>query len=145
MDIASLNPNAQFIVGDTVRVERVLNAPIEKVWSYIVEGEKRAKWFAGGQWDLRVGGKTELIFAHHTLSDEPSPAGFEKKGPFFGEIIAIEPPHLIAWRDTGIGRNGSEIRMELTADGARTHLAITHTKMAYADRLGASAGWGSHL
>ena len=144
-DISALNPNAQFITGDTVRVERTLNAPIEKVWSYVVESEKRAKWFAGGQWDLRVGGKTELTFAHHRLSDEPSPEGFGKKGPFSGEIIAIEPPHLIAWRDTGIGRGGSEIRMELTPEGDRTHLSIIHTRMAYPDRLGACAGWGAHL
>jgi uncharacterized protein YndB with AHSA1/START domain len=144
-DVAAFNPNDQFITGEVVRVDRLLNAPVDKVWSYVTESDKRAKWFAAGNWDLRLGGKTELIFAHHTLSGEASPPGFDKKGPFEGEIIAFEPPRLIAWRDTGIGRGGSEIRIELASEGSATHLSITHTKMGYSDRLGASAGWGAHL
>ena len=37
----------------TFRIERLLPGPIERVWAYLVESEKRRKWFARGDFDLR--------------------------------------------------------------------------------------------
>lgn len=130
----------------TLRVERVLKAPIDKVWAYLTDSEKRAKWFAGGSFELRVGGKTELRFDHDKLSHEPSPKGWSKAGMVSsGEIVAIDPPRLIAWRDSGIGEGGSDIRMELSAQGDATLLVITHTLAQRNDRVGVSGGWTAHL
>ncbi len=67
----------------TVRLERVLHGPIERVWAYLTEPEKRAKWLAGGPMDLRVGGKVELMFAHHNQSAEPTPA------PHKGDVLLV--------------------------------------------------------
>ena len=50
----------------TVRLERLLPGPIERVWAYLTEADKRATWFAGGVFDLRVGGKANLYFDHST-------------------------------------------------------------------------------
>ena len=33
---------------DTIRLERLLDAPVATVWRYLVEGELRGQWFAGG-------------------------------------------------------------------------------------------------
>ena len=41
----------------TVRLERILPGPIERVWSYLTESEKRGQWFAAGEMELRVGGR----------------------------------------------------------------------------------------
>src|SRR5205814_4406784 len=41
----------------TVRLERMLPGPIERVWAYLTDSEKRKTWFASGIFDLRVGGK----------------------------------------------------------------------------------------
>ena len=47
----------------TVRLERLLPGPIERVWAYLTESDKRATWFASGPFELRVGGKADLHFA----------------------------------------------------------------------------------
>ena len=36
----------------TVRLERLLPGPIERVWAYLTESDKRATWFAAGTFDL---------------------------------------------------------------------------------------------
>ena len=59
---------ATVTAADTVRLERVLPGPIERVWAYLTEPEKRAKWFAGGPMELRVGGRVEFKFRHADLS-----------------------------------------------------------------------------
>ena len=40
----------------TIRMERLLPGPIERVWDYLTDSAKRGKWFAAGKMDLRVGG-----------------------------------------------------------------------------------------
>ena len=44
----------------TVRFERLLPGPIDRVWAARTDGDPRATWLAGGSTDLRVGGKVEL-------------------------------------------------------------------------------------
>jgi DNA-binding transcriptional ArsR family regulator len=41
----------------TVRLERVLPGPIERVWAYLTESVQRRKWLAVGPMELRVGGR----------------------------------------------------------------------------------------
>ena len=59
----------------TVRLERLLPGPVERVWAYITESDKRANWLAGGEFDLRVGGKIRLEFDNARLSSEKTPPG----------------------------------------------------------------------
>ena len=40
------------IAPNTIRFERLLPGPIERVWAYLTESEKRAKWLASGAMDL---------------------------------------------------------------------------------------------
>ena len=47
-----------------VRLERTLPDPIERVWAYLTESEKRAKWFAAGPMGLKPGGKLTFHFQH---------------------------------------------------------------------------------
>ena len=54
----------------TVKLERLLPGPVERVWAYLTESDKRAKWLAGGEFDLRVGGKIRLEFNNSSLSRE---------------------------------------------------------------------------
>ncbi|MBO7942095.1 SRPBCC domain-containing protein, partial [Streptomyces sp. S9] len=63
---------------DSVRIERVLPGPIERVWAYLTESDKRRRWLAAGDMDLRVGGAVELNFdnARLTHNDDPPPAKY---------------------------------------------------------------------
>jgi len=60
----------------TVRLERMLPGPIERVWAYLTESDLRGQWLATGAMDLRVGGKVELVWRNDELSgraaDRPS-------------------------------------------------------------------------
>ena len=65
------------VAPDTIRLERTLNAPVATVWRYLVEGELRGQWFAGGS-DARADGDLDLVFDHDNLSsdDVPYPAEY---------------------------------------------------------------------
>jgi Activator of Hsp90 ATPase homolog 1-like protein len=52
----------------TLRIRRVLPGPIERVWAYLTESDKRACWLAAGPMELRVGGRVELTFRNSDLS-----------------------------------------------------------------------------
>ena len=43
-----------------VRLVRTLPGPIERVWEYLTDDEKRARWFAGATIDSRKGGKIDF-------------------------------------------------------------------------------------
>src|SRR5262245_12073676 len=62
------------LAPDTVRFERLLPGPIERVWSYLTDPEKRSKWLAGGPMELRIGGPVKLWFHHKSLDTLPDEA-----------------------------------------------------------------------
>ena len=62
----------------TIRMERLLPGPIERVWDYLTDSAKRGKWFAAGKMDLRVGGDIEFFFHHADLSAEKTPPAKHK-------------------------------------------------------------------
>ncbi|MEQ8750919.1 MAG: hypothetical protein RIC52_14200 [Amphiplicatus sp.] len=43
-----MSDHGQRIDKMSIRFERLLPGPIERVWAYLTEPEKRAEWFAGG-------------------------------------------------------------------------------------------------
>ena len=53
-----MNNYGELLDESTVRFERMLPGPIERVWSFIVDSDKRKKWLCGGdigaQWVKRV-------------------------------------------------------------------------------------------
>ena len=51
-----------------VRFERLLPAPVERVWDYLTDSELRRKWFAGGEMELRPGGAMALLFHNSELA-----------------------------------------------------------------------------
>lgn len=130
---------------DTVRLERLLPGPIERVWDYLTDSKKRGKWLATGKMDLRVGGKVELTWHHADLSAEKiAPEKFRKYDGhvMMGQITACDPPHLLSYT---FGDSG-EVAFELTPKGKDVLLVLTHRRLA--DRktmVGVSTGWHSHL
>jgi uncharacterized protein YndB with AHSA1/START domain len=130
---------------DTVRIERLLPGPIERVWDYLTDSKKRGTWLATGKMELRVGGKVELEFHHADLSAEKiAPEKFRKNEGHVmsGQITACEPPRLLSYTFGDAG----EVTFELTPKGKDVLLVLTHRHLA--DRktmVGVSTGWHSHL
>lgn len=131
-----------------LRFERELAAPIDTVWEYLIDPEKRARWFMGGPTEPRVGGRLGFTFNHQALSDDhvPDPERYaSNQGKAWHETITeIDPPRLLAftWDD---GKNG-EVRIELAAQGERTRLTLVHKGIATPDGAASfGGGWGAHL
>lgn len=131
----------------TVRLERLLPGPVERVWAYVTEADKRAKWLAGGEWDLRPGGKVRLEFDNNSLSSDKNPPERFKndaKHEFEGVITRFEPPRLIAHTWTW-GDHETEVTYELTPKGADTLLVITHRRVEGKDTIAnVMGGWDVH-
>ncbi|WP_027230683.1 SRPBCC family protein [Phyllobacterium sp. UNC302MFCol5.2] len=131
----------------TLRLERLLPGPVERVWAYLTESDKRAKWLASGPMADFVGGPVKLTFQHSHLSDEKTPAEFQKYegSGFESKVLRYEPPHLlvITWPDGG---QDSEVTFELSASGSDTLLKLTHTRLASTDSMvSVASGWHAHL
>ena len=133
----------------TVRMERLLPGSIERVWAYLTESEKRAKWLAGGDMEMRVGGRVELKFLHANLSAEKTPPERYKKmaggHTSQGRVTRCDPPRVlgITWGD---GAAESEVVFELSEQGKDVLLVLTHRRLASrADMVGVSGGWHAHL
>ena len=65
-----MNLVSTLIEPGTVKMERLLPGPVERIWAYLTESDKRATWLAGGEFDLRVGGKVKLEFDNSKLPND---------------------------------------------------------------------------
>jgi len=137
---------ATVVEPGTVRFERLLPGPVERIWAYLTESDKRAKWFAAGEFDLRVGGRIELRFDHAELSgDKIPPAKYKDMGKpkFAGRITRLEPMRVLAhtWNMGG----DTEVTYELTPRGKDVLLTIVHRRLAPRDLVvGVMGGWDVH-
>ena len=134
----------------TVRLERVLKGPIEQVWEYLTDSDKRGTWLAEGSMDLRPGDPVALKFNHANLSSEktvPDPYRARDGKTLTGTITGCEPPRLLSFTwDDDEGAN-SEVKFELTpqSDG-NVLLAVTHSHLPNHQAIvTAASGWGAHL
>ena len=94
----------------TVRLERLLPGPIERVWAYLTESDKRATWFAGGTFELRVDGRADLHFDHSNISSEKSPPDEHKnmKSDWVCRITRLEPLRLLSYTFDPAGPESEE-------------------------------------
>jgi len=133
--------------ADSIRLERILDAPLETVWRYLTEADLRREWFMGGT-DATAGGEFELLNDHDNLStdDVPYPESYAPyKGKTWTEtVVRFEPPRLLETTFQG-GKNG-RVSYELSDEGGRTRLVLTHSGIV--SGTGAQdfgSGWNSHL
>jgi uncharacterized protein YndB with AHSA1/START domain len=140
------------IDAHTVRFERLLPGPVEKIWAYLTDSQKRGEWFASGSLPSKVGETFELRFKHSDLSPNkaPPPERFkemdEKGFVSNSTLLALEPMRRFSY---GFGEEtppGSEVEFLLEPEGDKVRLTLTHRKIpdrAYA--VNVSGGWHAHL
>jgi uncharacterized protein YndB with AHSA1/START domain len=132
----------------TIRIERILPGPVERVWAYLTESDKRKKWLAQGPMANYVGGDVELTFYNAQLSSESTPADYQKYEGMTnkGKVLRCEPPHVLSITWPGGEGQYSEVTFVLEAKGPDTLLTLTHTRLANADSMVmVASGWHAHL
>lgn len=155
-----LDKDGVLLDASTIRFERLLPGPIERIWAYLTESEKRKLWIAAGDFELHKGGKTQMSFHHKNISKKNSTvpgagtAGLsesdvqfmkkvhEEGHSFSGEVLAVEVPRLLTmtWGDH------SEVTFELTEQAnGEVLLTLTHRKLTASDLKNVSPGWHAHL
>jgi len=136
----------------TIRFERILPGPIERVWSYLSDSDKRATWLAPGELAPQAGSEVFLKFYHADLSRKSAPIPEQFKQFAHGavtrhEVVRFEPPFVLGltW---GGGENAglSEVRFELTPRGPDVQFVLTHRGLADRATLrNCGCGWHTHL
>ena len=83
------------IVADrTVRIERLLPGPIERVWAYLTDSEKRRQWLAAGTMELQPSGRVEHLFRHQELSSA-LPCERTRRERNRKDVVAGSPPQVL--------------------------------------------------
>jgi uncharacterized protein YndB with AHSA1/START domain len=147
---AAGDEHARVMGPGTVRLERLLPGPIERVWAYLTDPAKRGEWLARGEMEPRVGGSVALRFQHADLSAEKiPPEKYRQKvegATVQGTVTRWEPPRVLSftWGE-GSGAE-SEVSFEATPRGAEVLLVLTHRRLATRPGMvGVAGGWHSHL
>ena len=130
-----------------IRFERLLPGPVERVWDYLTDPDKRRQWLAAGEMDLRPGGAIELIWRNSELArpDETVPdkyAGFAGEHRMQGRILRVDPPRLLvhSWDED------AEVIYELAERGDQVLLTLTNRKLPNrAALVDVAGGWHTHL
>jgi uncharacterized protein YndB with AHSA1/START domain len=135
------------VAPDTIRLERMLDAPVEKVWRYLTEAGLRQQWFMGGS-DARAESELELVIDHDNLSDDdvPYPEDYAQyRGKVWREkVLRFEPPRLL--ETTFANGEQGVVTYELFPEGDGTRLVLTHSGISSPTGFeNFGTGWTSHL
>lgn len=131
-----------------VRIVRLLPGPIERVWEYLTDPVKRARWIAGGIIEQRAGGRIEFKMHHANLAPDETPPDEYKHVhdpgvTFNGVVLRCEPPRLLVHT---FGGPDSEVTFELTPEGDQVRLVLTHRAKGedLPDLHNFASGWHIH-
>jgi len=150
-----MNNFGTLVNPQTVVFERLLPGPIERVFAFLVEEDKRRQWFTSGVMPTRVGERFEMHWQHkeyspHQATPPEKMKEMDEKGHHSTfTLLAYEPPTRLAYTfgETKLppGQH-SEVEFVLKPEGDKVRLTLTHSKVpdrGYA--LGVSGGWHAHL
>lgn len=132
---------------DTVQIERLLPGPVERVWSYLVDSDKRGQWFASGVMEPRGGATVKLEFDNSSLTPhgETTPEEFACGDGFTSTITQWDPPRALAYTFGGLDAE-SHVLFELQPHGEQVLLTLTHSRLQTRnDKIMVSSGWHVHL
>lgn len=128
----------------TLKIQRLLPGPVERVWAYLTDSDLRRQWLAAGKMDMKVGAPFEFVWRNDELTDPPGqrPAGFSDEQKMQSRITELDPPRKIAFAWEGSG----DVSFELDPQGNEVLLTVIHRRLP--DRttmLMVGAGWHMHL
>lgn len=141
-----VRPDAYGVLTEpaTLKIQRLLPGPIERVWAFLTESDLRRKWLAAGHMEMKVGASFELVWRNDELTNPPGqrPSDRNEENRMQSRILELDPPRklVIAWATSG------DVSFELEPKGDQVLLTLIHRHLP--DRgtlLGVGAGWHTHL
>jgi len=143
-DAATLDPYGLLTEPATLKIERLLPGPVERVWAYLTQSELRSQWLAAGGMEMKVGAPFELVWRNDELTDPPGqrPPGTPDEHRLESRITELDPPCRLGftWGTTG------GVTIELEPRGDEVLLTLVHRRLP--DRstlLNVATGWHTHL
>ena len=143
-ELATLDAYGVLTEPATLKIQRLLPGPIDRVWAYLTDSDLRRRWLAAGQMELKVGAPVELVWRNNELTDPPGqrPPGFDDEHRMQSRITELDPPRklTIAWNGSG------DVSFELEPKGDEVLLTVIHRRLPdRATLLKVAAGWHTHL
>lgn len=139
------------IAENSIRFERLLPGPIERVWAFLTESDKRGQWLAPGTMEPRAGSNFALHFHNSELTPDKTPPTerfrqYDSRLTTQHQVLRCEPPHVIAWTWGGGKEAPSEVTFELSEVGDQVRLVVTHRRLADdGTMVNVASGWHTHL
>ena len=147
LDDTIRKPFATLVAPDTILLEHLLPGPIERVWEYIADSEKRGKWLGTGILQPKAGTTFTLYLRNSDLStvEEVTPPQYIKHDAGYHtecRITQCDPPTTPAF----LWDKVTEITIRLTPQGDNVLLRLTHRQLTGRTPLSAfAAAWHAHL
>jgi len=143
-ELAAPDAYGTLIEPATLKIERLLPGPIDRVWAYLTQSDLRRQWLASGDMKPEPGSTFELAWRNDELANPPETRSDDTPPHFIqtSRMVAFEPPHRLAhhWNDVG------DVEITLAEEGADVRLTLIHSRIP--DRgtlMGVSTGWHTHL
>jgi uncharacterized protein YndB with AHSA1/START domain len=143
-DLATIDAYGVLTEPATLKIQRLLPGPIERIWAYLTDSDLRRRWLAAGDMKLEVGAPFAFTWRNDELTEPPGkrPDGFGVEHTMQSRITELDPPRRIGF--TWDGSDG--VTIELEPKGDRVLLTLTHQRVEKRSSLvGVSTGWHMHL
>jgi uncharacterized protein YndB with AHSA1/START domain len=127
-----MNAHGTLVSRDTVRFERLLPGPIDRVWSYLTDSKRLPRWFSAGSVAPTVGGEVRFDMGMN------------------GRVTIYDPPHLLEYtwnepeRERGVVLDAL-VRWELTTEDEQVRLVLVHSRIPNFALPQFGAGWHALL
>lgn len=144
-ELLQIDAYGTLIEPDTLKIQRLLPGPIERVWAYLTDSDLRRQWLAAGDMKPEAGESFELVWRNDDLAGPRTgdrPEDMPEEHRMQSHVIAADPPRklVIGWRDTG------NVTFVLEPAGEGVLLTLTHAGFSTrSSLLKHAAGWHAHL
>jgi uncharacterized protein YndB with AHSA1/START domain len=128
----------------TLKIQRRLPGPIDRVWAYLTDSELRSRWLAAGPMEMKAGAPFEFVWRNDELTRPPGrrPPGFAEEQRMHSRIVEVDPPRKLVFTWNGSG----DVSFELEPEGNEVLLTVIHRRLpSRSTLLMVAAGWHMHL
>ncbi len=146
-----MNNYGEILESGAMKFERLLPGPIERVWSWLVDGDKRALWLAGGGNFTGPDQTVNFDFDNNSLAETdehtpPKKSDCEDHETYQLTVTIFEPPHHMKWLWPSANHADSVVDIYLSEEGDKVRLTlIQHGYNGAEEMLGTLGGWHTHL